>query len=38
MPVLQAMTRMAAAAREFDLAKVSLSDLAFVAAGAESSE
>jgi ParB family chromosome partitioning protein len=38
MPILQAMTRMAAAAREFDLAKVSLSDLAFVAAGAESSE
>ncbi|HTB68537.1 MAG TPA: ParB/RepB/Spo0J family partition protein [Steroidobacteraceae bacterium] len=38
MPVLQAMTRMAAAAREFDLAKVSLSDLAFVAAGAESAE
>ena len=38
MPILQAMTRMAAAARAFDLAKVSLSDLAFVAAGAESSE
>ncbi len=38
MPILQAMTRMAAAARNFDLAKVSLSDLAFVAAGAESSE
>jgi ParB family chromosome partitioning protein len=38
MPVLQAMTRMAAAARKFDLAKVSLSDLAFVAAGAESSD
>jgi ParB family chromosome partitioning protein len=38
MPVLQAMTRMAAAARGFDLAKVSLSDLAFVAAGAESAE
>lgn len=38
MPVLQAMTRMAAAAREFDLAKVSLSDLAFVAAGAESAD
>jgi hypothetical protein len=29
---------MAAAAREFDLAKVSLSDLAFVAAGAESAD
>jgi ParB family chromosome partitioning protein len=38
MPMLQAMTRMAAAAREFDLAKVSLSDLAFVAAGAESAD
>jgi ParB family chromosome partitioning protein len=38
MPILQAMTRMAAAAREFDLAKVSLSDLAFVAAGAESAD
>jgi ParB family chromosome partitioning protein len=38
MPVLQAMTRMAAAARGFDLAKVSLSDLAFVAAGAESAD
>jgi ParB family transcriptional regulator, chromosome partitioning protein len=38
MPILQAMTRMAAAARGFDLTKVSLSDLAFVAAGAESSE
>jgi ParB family chromosome partitioning protein len=38
MPILQALTRMSAAAREFDLAKVSLSDLAFVAAGAESAE
>ena len=38
MPILQALTRMAAAARDFDLAKVSLSDLAFVAAGAESQE
>jgi ParB family chromosome partitioning protein len=38
MPIAQAMTRMAAAARGFDLAKVSLSDLAFVAAGAESAE
>jgi ParB family chromosome partitioning protein len=38
MPILQALTRMAAAARGFDLGKVSLSDLAFVAAGAESSE
>jgi ParB family chromosome partitioning protein len=35
-PIAQALTRMAAAARSFDLAKVSLSDLAFVAAGAES--
>ena len=38
MPIHQALTRMAAAARHFDLAKVSLSDLAFVAAGAESAE
>jgi ParB family chromosome partitioning protein len=38
MPILQALTRMAAGARGFDLAKVSLSDLAFVAAGAESAE
>jgi ParB family chromosome partitioning protein len=38
MPMLQALTRMAASARSFDLAKVSLSDLAFVAAGAESSD
>jgi ParB family transcriptional regulator, chromosome partitioning protein len=38
MPILQALTRMAAAARDFDLAKVSLSDLAFVAAGAESAD
>ena len=38
MPMAQALTRMAAAARTFDLAKVSLSDLAFVAAGAESAE
>ncbi len=38
MPIAQALLRMAAAARKFDLRKVSLSDLAFVAAGAESSE
>jgi len=38
MPIAQALTRMAAAARIFDLDKVSLSDLAFVAAGAESRE
>lgn len=38
MPIHQALTRMAAAARDFDLAKVSLSDLAFVAAGAESAD
>ncbi|MFM2289530.1 MAG: hypothetical protein RL684_2673 [Pseudomonadota bacterium] len=38
MPIGQALTRMAAAARTFDLAKVNLSDLAFVAAGAESAD
>jgi ParB family transcriptional regulator, chromosome partitioning protein len=38
MPIAQALTRMAAAARTFDLNKVSISDLAFVAAGAESRE
>ena len=38
LPIHQALTRMAASARSFDLAKVSLSDLAFVAAGAESAE
>jgi ParB family transcriptional regulator, chromosome partitioning protein len=38
MPIHQALTRMAASARDFDLARVSLSDLAFVAAGAESAE
>jgi ParB family chromosome partitioning protein len=36
MPIAQALTRMAAAVRSFDLNKVSLNDLAFVAAGAES--
>lgn len=38
MPMAQALTRMAAAVRKFDLDKVSMSDLAWVAAGAESSE
>lgn len=38
MPISQALTRMAAAARKFDLEKVSLSDLAWVAAGAESAD
>ena len=38
MPIAQALLRMAAAAKKFDLKKVSLSDLAFVAAGAESSD
>ena len=38
MPVAQALTRMTAAARSFNLDKVSMSDLAFVAAGAESAE
>ncbi|MFO1464933.1 MAG: ParB/RepB/Spo0J family partition protein [Steroidobacteraceae bacterium] len=38
MPMAQALLRMAAAARKFDLAKVSMSDLAWVAAGAEAAE
>jgi ParB family chromosome partitioning protein len=38
MPIGAALTRMAAAARNFDLAKVSMSDLAYVAAGAESAD
>lgn len=38
MPIAQALTRMTAAARQFDLEKVSMSDLAWVAAGAESSD
>jgi ParB family chromosome partitioning protein len=38
MPIAQALTRMAAAARGFDLSKVSSSDLAFVAAGAEGAD
>jgi ParB family chromosome partitioning protein len=38
MPIAQALTRMAAAARKFDTARVSPADLAWVAAGAESAE
>jgi ParB family chromosome partitioning protein len=38
MPIAQALTRMAAAARSFDIEKVSMGDLAFVAAGAESAD
>jgi ParB family transcriptional regulator, chromosome partitioning protein len=38
MPIAQALTRMAGAARTFNLDKVSMGDLAFVAAGAESAE
>jgi hypothetical protein len=38
MPIGQALVRMMAAAKKFDLEKVKLSDLAFVAAGAESGE
>jgi ParB family chromosome partitioning protein len=38
MPIAQALTRMAGAARSFNLDKVSMGDLAFVAAGAESAE
>jgi ParB family chromosome partitioning protein len=38
MPIAQALLRMVAAAKKFDLAKVNMSDLAFVAAGAESAE
>jgi ParB family chromosome partitioning protein len=38
MPIAQALLRMVAAARKFDLNKVNMSDLAFVAAGAESAE
>jgi ParB family transcriptional regulator, chromosome partitioning protein len=38
MPIAQALLRMLAAARKFDLKKVNMSDLAFVAAGAESAE
>ena len=38
MPIAQALLRMVAAAKKFDLARVNMSDLAFVAAGAESAE
>lgn len=38
MPIAQALTRMAGAVRKFDLDKVSMSDLAWVAAGAESAD
>jgi ParB family chromosome partitioning protein len=38
MPIAQALLRMYASAKKFDLGKVNLSDLAFVAAGAESAE
>ena len=37
MPIAQALLRMVVAAKKFDLKKVNMSDLAFVAAGAESS-
>jgi ParB family chromosome partitioning protein len=38
MPIAQALLRMSAAAKKFDLGKVNMSDLAFVAAGAESAD
>ena len=38
MPIAQALLRMLASAKKFDLNKVNMSDLAFVAAGAESAE
>jgi ParB family chromosome partitioning protein len=38
MPIAQALLRMVSAAKKFDLARVNMSDLAFVAAGAESAE
>src|SRR5919109_633632 len=38
MPIAQALLRMMAAAKKFDLNRVNMSDLAFVAAGAESAE
>jgi ParB family chromosome partitioning protein len=38
MPIAQALLRMLAAAKKFDLNRVNMSDLAFVAAGAESAE
>ncbi len=38
MPIGQALVRMMAAAKKFDVEKVNLGDLAFVAAGAEAAE
>jgi ParB family transcriptional regulator, chromosome partitioning protein len=38
MPIAQALLRMLASAKKFDLNRVNMSDLAFVAAGAESAE
>ncbi len=38
MPIAQALLRMLAAAKKFDFSKVNMSDLAFVAAGAESGD
>ncbi len=38
MPIAQALLRMLSAAKKFDLNKVNMSDLAYVAAGAESAE
>jgi ParB family transcriptional regulator, chromosome partitioning protein len=38
MPIAQALLRMLTSAKKFDLGKVNMSDLAFVAAGAESAE
>jgi ParB family transcriptional regulator, chromosome partitioning protein len=38
MPIAQALLRMLSAAKKFDLQKVNMSDLAYVAAGAESAE
>ncbi len=38
MPIAQALTRMTAAARQFNLDKVSMSDLAWVATGAETAD
>jgi len=38
MPIAQALLRMLSSAKKFDLNKVNMSDLAFVAAGAESAE
>ena len=38
MPIAQALLKMFASAKKFDLSRVNMSDLAFVAAGAESGE